>query len=601
MKPLSQMTRVAPSAALWMLCAWLSAGCSTFSARLQSADTAEIEAPRFSYIGDWTVPFGTNPIEVSGVALVVDLDHTGSDAPPSVEREVLVNQMLQRGVDHPSKILADPRTSLVLVRGFLRPGIQKGERFDLEVRVPSQSQTVSLRGGWLMETALREQALLNGQIREGHPLAVAEGPVLIDPYADPTDPVAQNRGRILGGGVVLKSRPMGLVLKPSHQSITKSARVGELINQRFHVYHQGIQQGVATPKTNEFIQLDVHPRYKDNVFRYIQVVRAICTSETTTQRAARLDLLGKQLLDPATAALAALRLEAAGADGVARLKRGLESADATVRFYAAESLAYLNESEAAQPLADAALELPEHRVFALTALSAMDDGHAREALRRLLDAPSAETRYGAFRALWAMNNRDPLVQGEKLSGDFHYHLLHTDGQPLVHLTRSFRPEIVIFGADTAFKPPLLLDAGRQILVTAQPGATQVKVTRTGPREEDVDSRVVSLKVDDVLRAIVELGGRYPDVVQALQQAEATKALEARLEIDAVPQVPGVLDPLDGDGPESSRRRTLPDLFTGWWGNDDSSRPESDTDPVEEEAAETAAEKRGPLRRLFGVQ
>jgi hypothetical protein len=48
-------------------------------------------------------------------------------------------------------------------------------------------------------------------------------------------------------------------------------------------------------------------------------------------------------------------------------------------------------------------------------------------------------------------------------------------------------------------------------------------------------RVVSTKLDDVVRAIVDLGGRYPDVVQALQQAKASGALVGRLEMDAVPR------------------------------------------------------------------
>src|SRR6185312_5760143 len=48
-------------------------------------------------------------------------------------------------------------------------------------------------------------------------------------------------------------------------------------------------------------------------------------------------------------------------------------------------------------------------------------------------------------------------------------------------------------------------------------------------------QVVSAKVDDVIRAIVALGGTYPDVVQALQQAKVDGALPGRFEVDALPQ------------------------------------------------------------------
>jgi hypothetical protein len=39
----------------------------------------------------------------------------------------------------------------------------------------------------------------------------------------------------------------------------------------------------------------------------------------------------------------------------------------------------------------------------------------------------------------------------------------------------------------------------------------------------------------VIRAIVELGGTYPDVVQALQQAKSDGALAGRFRVDALPQ------------------------------------------------------------------
>ena len=38
----------------------------------------------------------------------------------------------------------------------------------------------------------------------------------------------------------------------------------------------------------------------------------------------------------------------------------------------------------------------------------------------------------------------------------------------------------------------------------------------------------------MIRAIVELGGTYPDVVLALQQAKTAHALTGRFEVDAVP-------------------------------------------------------------------
>ena len=50
-----------------------------------------------------------------------------------------------------------------------------------------------------------------------------------------------------------------------------------------------------------------------------------------------------------------------------------------------------------------------------------------------------------------------------------------------------------------------------------------------------EQREVSTRVDDVIRAIVALGGTYPDVVQALQQAKVDGSITSRFEVDALPQ------------------------------------------------------------------
>ena len=139
------------------------------------------------------------------------------------------------------------------------------------------------------------------------------------------------RGVILGGGVALESRPIGLLIRPESQSVRTSAQVGAAINRRFHRTQRGVKAGVAVPKTDEFIDLVVHPRYKDNVYRYVDVLRSIPVSETTAQRQMRLRYLRQRLIDPQTAADAALQLEAIGIDSEPVLLHGLESADPEVR------------------------------------------------------------------------------------------------------------------------------------------------------------------------------------------------------------------------------------------------------------------------------
>ncbi|NOY30631.1 MAG: hypothetical protein GXP28_10825 [Planctomycetes bacterium] len=520
--------------ALFVIGLTVSAGCMGPILRQQSPGLAlEEAASDTTLIGDIAHPYGMGYIKLEAVGLITGLAGTGEDPPPSPQRAAIMSEMNRREVDNPNQVLASSDTALVLVRGFLRPGTQAGDRFDIEVRAPSRSSTTSLRGGRLLETRLTELAVLGSQIRKGHLMAVSHGAVLVDPTANvKDDPALARKGRVLSGGVVTKSRNLGLILDHQRQSVRNSQKISKAINQRFHSYIEGRKRGIATPKTDEFVELELHPRYQDNVGRFMRVVRNIAVDQSPSERQARLQILESQLFDPVTSATAALRLEAlAGEEAIDVLKQGLVAEDPEVRFYSAEALAYLDITEAVAPLTQAAREEPAFRVHALAALSAMDDGSAFDELRSLLAVKSAETRYGAFRSMWAMSPGDPMIRGENMEGMFRYHRLQVAGPPMIHVTTSHRPEVVLFGTEHQFKLPLVLDAGPHILVNGLSGA-EIKVSRFG---ETTQQRAVSTDVDAVIRAVVELGGTYPDVVQMLQQAKETGALASRFRVNALPE------------------------------------------------------------------
>lgn len=510
-------------------------GCNGLSIRSQSPeDTAVKAADDRKLVGDVATPFGMFPIQVESVALVNGLPGTGSDPAPSPQRSRLLTEMTRKGVENPNQVLASPTTELVLVRGLLRPGIQKGDRFDLEVRVPTRHENGGLRGGWLMETRLTQMAQGGGFLHEGAPAAVAEGPILVDPTVEGRqDKVLLSRGRVLGGAISTIDRPIGLVLKQSYRNIAVSSMVGAAINNRFHTFDKGIKVGVAKPKTDQYIELKIHPRYKDNLERYVRVLRALPIKESSSEQLTRLQVLERNLLDPISSASAAVRLEAVGKEAIPVLKKGLASNNVEVRFYAAEALAYLDEKSAAAPLAEISRNEPAFRAYSLAALGAMEEYESVDALKTLLSAPSAETRYGAFRALWTMNPSDPFLRDERITPQFHYHVLKSEGAPMVHFTRNARPEVVLFGADQKLVPPVSLEAGPRILVNSI-DAEHLAVSRYAPGEPD-QKQIISMSVDEMIRAIADMGGTYPDVVQALQQAKSSKSLDGRLEIEALPK------------------------------------------------------------------
>ena len=103
---------------------------------------------------------------------------------------------------------------------------------------------------------------------------------------------------------------------------------------------------------------------------------------------------------------------------------------------------------------------------------------------------------------------------------------------MIHVTRNRRPELVIFGPGQQLQAPLALNAGNQIMITSLPSG-DVSVAKYTVNEAD-QKRIVSTKLDEIIRAVTELGGTYPDIVQALQEAKETGALSGRFEIDALP-------------------------------------------------------------------
>jgi flagellar basal body P-ring protein FlgI len=628
-------------------------GCSWFNEtmRSQSPEEPEPEEPRARLVGDMAVPEiqSLSPVRVDAVGLVTGLNHTGSDPVPSPQREALLEEMRTRGVANPSAVLASGDVSLVMVEAILPAGVQKGDRVDVDVRELSRSETTSLRGGYLLETRLAEMAVQD-RVHYGGLLALAQGPVMIDPAADPKkDRVLMCRGRVLGGGVAQKSRPLGLVLKSGHRNTVDNApqdeeeskarlkarldgavfnsQVATAINRRFNTFQNGVKTGLAKAKSDQYIELQVHPRYKDDIPRYVKVVRAVPIKESALERTQRQAVLRERLLDPAAAAEAAIQLEAIGPESAETLVNGLSSPYAEARFYAAEALAFLDRREAAAPLGQIARDEPAFRVFALAALSTMQEYAAYEQLRELLAVPSAETRYGAFRALWAMNDKDAFVHGESPGGQFHYHLLDVAGPPMIHVRASRIPEIVVYGRGQRLLTPLALSAGNAIMVNSS-GGNEIAVSKYSAKDGD-QKRTVSTQVDDVVRAIVDLGGTYPDVVQALQEAKTVGALPTRLEIDALPQAGRLYDrvaaagqaaeaaakqsnaaskkPEDKDQDDSTAKeppvRQVPDMFAARVAG--STSPDGSTDAKakkaskdDDDADENATTKKGFFARMF---
>ncbi len=487
------------------------------------------------FVGNFAAISGNNVIAIHGVGLVTGLNNTGEDPPPSIYRTQLENDMKKRGVNNYRELVSSPSTALVLLTAYLPADIQKGDSFDVEVRLPPNTEATSLQGGWLLPADMTEQANVQGQgTLKGKIFGRVAGPILVSIAKGENQEGVLKRGRILGGGIAAKERTLGLYLRSDFRSVRNTSRIADRIGSRFHYYDHGQKKSLAEAKDDQYVQLKVHSRYKDNYPRYMQVIRHVAFRENDIQRRDRMERLQEDLVDPDRSAKAAIQYEAIGTDSILFLKKGLNNPSAEVRFYCAEALAYLGDDTGAEELAKLAKDEPAFRVYCVAALSALDEAVCFQLLRDLMDEPSAETKYGAFRALWTLDKNDPFIRGKKLNDHFLLHVVDSKGDPMIHLTRHRRPEVVLFGANQRFRTPLALKAGNHINVNSQSNADYITLTKFQLGQPD-QRKVVSTKVAEVIEAAAEMGATYPDIAQMLAIASNDYNLEGRLELDALPQ------------------------------------------------------------------
>jgi Flagellar P-ring protein len=525
--------------ALWLI----AAGCAHNKTRLQAEDeTAPDKVAAVETIGKVSTVDNANPIVVSGVGLVANLDGAGAEPPPGGYRSLLEDQLRKLNkVDNVKEVLASPTTSLVLVSGVIPAGAHKDDPIDVEVTVPRECRTTSLRGGRLIKCVLYNYDTKRhldpnykgpDQLLPGHPVARAEG--LLSVAFDGGDEATKLRkAHIWGGGRCALDRPFYIVLNSNQQYARVAQAVAERVNETFHGSVQGPGTALASAKTKSVVVLSVPSQYRLNMPRYLRVVRLIPLWQTAAERIPYRRWLEEQLLDPAHAVTAALRLEALGSDSVDSLKHGLNSEHPLVRFCSAEALAYLGSPSCGEELARAVEEQPALRAFGLTALASLDEAVCHVQLRRLLSSPSAETRYGAFRALRALDEHEDAVQGEEMNGSFWLHRVAPGSPGLVHISTWNRAEIVLFGDEARLQAPFARVIG-EFTVTAREGDEGCTISRTSLRHGK-NKRQCSLKLDDVIHTLSDMGATYTDVVELLRHADRLQYLSCRVAVDALPE------------------------------------------------------------------
>jgi len=518
-------------------------GCSLLTKAREDDEAAEKKLQKLLVAPDTpelirqaVVANGLTFVSVEGVAAVNGLPGTGGPVAPSIYRDQLVEEMKKNDVPDPHGFLERAETALVRVQGIIPPGARRGDPIDVRIISPPKTAATDLHGGWVMDTRLRQQQRLEGAVRTSDVLALAMGPLLVRADHDNgNDSELLLQGLVLGGGRVQQDRKMGLVIRPEYQHVKVASQLASAISDRFFFFDGSTRTGIAKAIEDDFIEIEIHPRYRRNIHRLMAVVSMISPQGESSASQGKLVELGQRINEPTTASDAALQLEAIGESAIPTLVSAVKNPNREIKFYAAQALAYLDRNDAIEPLMEAARDEPAFRYPALVALEGMDGRAALDALTSLMDQPSIETRYGAMRSIRRRPDRDSILRSTTMSAGYRLYRVPSTAPPFIAVSLSETPEIVCFGEDSAVAIDDFLIGPSGIVIRPGEGASgRLRISRFVPGQEDRRAEVPAT-IEGLLIGIASVGGGYGESIAILRTAKTNKQITCGLAVDPLPE------------------------------------------------------------------
>lgn len=480
---------------------------------------------------------------VDGHGLVVGLGKNGSaDVPPGI-RKYLTEYMLKQNVGSamaemsavtPASMIADTDTAVARVIGIIPPGAPRGWRFDLRVSALSRTSTRSLDGGTFYPFPMH---VASG---EGQPpstgsrqWAEAQGSVFINPFLDPTnrkDTIRYREGRIIGGGRVIESRPLRLMLREADYAMSNN--IQRAVNGRFgsNTFKP------ANAKTATMIELKVPPAYADDYEHYLQLVLHLPLQTDPSKWEVRAMKIGQEIEKPeANAEGLAMVWEAMGPQVVNSCRQHYASRNPAASFYSARTGLRLYDDTAGDVLTQIARtagspfqiaairELGRHRRFF----------RSLGALRELIDDPSELVRIAAYEALAELDDK-AVIQRETV-GDFELDLVASRRKYVIYATQAKTKRIALFGNKMQvarrvfFDMPNPFDPAKSVVTIAE-------------KEVDVDAM-----------------GRYVNVSKLTPAERARRVPHKQRKLmvfRSIPQTGGISEPFYLDHDVASLVRTM---------------------------------------------
>lgn len=429
------------------------------------------------------------PIIAAGYGLVVNLDGTGSqDVPPQV-RAHMIADLAKRGVGEttrgwggltPSALLDSKDTAVVIVEGIVpqvasgrKPaptGVRKnhpnlrGTLFDVQIFVEPSSGTSSLEGGTLLPTILRIGDLRTGRT-QAKDIGIAQGPIFINPFADPeavgSDSIHRTSGRILDGGEVTKTISMQLVLfSPSHN---RAIDIQTAINRRFP---EEAGQGVLTARAinDELVDITVPPSWSENVDDFMNLMLHINLRSKNAEKNA-LDIKRLLVADPSpkNADAASWRWQAIGDRSLPVIRELYDFPEDLPRLAAMRTGGRLGDPIVIDHLLDAAINGVgfSGRLEAIDLLKEMStDPRIELGLRPLLNDQTLEIRLRTAEAL--IDRGDYTMKGGVVDKKFELFVAESE-YPLIYCTQAGLPRIIVLG-DLKIQNPIMFDTWSHRLI-----------------------------------------------------------------------------------------------------------------------------------------
>lgn len=427
-------------------------------------------------VGGEAILLGYSDVVVRGYGLVVGLNGTGSRNVPTEVRAYMIREMGKRGVGlppfdefTPDELLDSMDTAVVVVEGVIPAGAPANTRFDVRVYAAPGTSTTSLEGGRLYSCDLRPGVLTAGS-RQAFELAVANGPIFVNPYVEPgkLQPIA---GRILDGGKTLKPMPLKLrLLTPSHN---RAATVQSAINTTFP--REPRQEDLtAHGESGSSIKITVPPSYAKRTREFIELLMHTSLSLDAPEA------IGSQirralLATPAFSEDAAWRWQSLGVRVLPVIQPLYDYPEDRPRLAALQAGARLNDPLVVPHLVEMAEGGSfERRTEAIDLLGDMGFNPTVDlALRKLLDDENVDIRLEAFEAL--VKRHDPSLRKLPADGKFDLYLVPSQ-RPLIYLSQTGRPTLAVFGEDLEIERPITFRTWEnRLMMKADLGDDQIEV------------------------------------------------------------------------------------------------------------------------------